>query len=122
LAEIVTVVETFCDFVDTVKVAEVAPAATVTLAGTVAAEVFDEDNETTMPPAGAAEDNTTLPVLRPSPFTVDGVRVKLVKPGDGGAGVTVKEPCEKPPFDVAVTVDVVEVATAVVLAVNVALN
>ena len=43
------------------KFALVDPAATVTLAGTVAAEVLSLDSDTTAPPAGAALDNVTVP-------------------------------------------------------------
>ena len=52
----------------TEKVAVVAPAATVTLAGTVAAALLDA-SVTTKPPAGAAADNVTVPVLDAPPAT-----------------------------------------------------
>jgi hypothetical protein len=45
-----------------VKVAEVAPAGTVTVAGTVAAELLDE-RFTTEPPVGAAFESVTVPVV-----------------------------------------------------------
>lgn len=55
-----------------VKVAVVAPAATVTLAGTVTAAVLLLDTDTTAPPAGAADVNVTVPVDPVPPVTLDG--------------------------------------------------
>ena len=46
----------------TVNVPEVAPAATLTLAGTVAAEVSELDRVTTNPPVGAGPLIFTVPV------------------------------------------------------------
>jgi hypothetical protein len=53
----------------TVKVAVVAPAATVTLAGTCAAAVLLLDRVTAAPPAGAAPFNLTVPVEEVPPMT-----------------------------------------------------
>lgn len=60
-------------WVVTVNVRLVAPAATVTLAGTVAAAVLLLESETALPPAGAAADNVTVPVDDAPPFTLPGL-------------------------------------------------
>ena len=46
----------------TVNVTEVAPCGTVTEAGTLAAEVFELESDTTAPPEGAASVRVTVPV------------------------------------------------------------
>jgi hypothetical protein len=55
------------------NVALVAPAATVTLAGTVAVEVLLLDSVTCAPPVGAAADKVTVPVEPFPPTTVEGL-------------------------------------------------
>ena len=55
----------------TVKVPVVAPAATVTEAGTVAADVLLDVRLTTNPPTGAAELSVTVPVELPIPPVTD---------------------------------------------------
>lgn len=74
-------------FVVTVKVAEVAPAATVTLAGTVA-RVLLLVSEMVAPPAGAALLSFTVPVEGEPPTTVVGLRVSDDSTA-GDAGFTV---------------------------------
>ena len=59
----------------TVKVAVVAFAGTVTLAGTCAAAVLLLDRVTTAPPAGAGPFNVTVPVEDVPPITEEGLRV-----------------------------------------------
>jgi hypothetical protein len=61
--------------VETVKVARVEPAGTVTLAGTVAAAVLSLDKETTKPPEGAAEVRVTVPVAEFPPTMSIGLTV-----------------------------------------------
>jgi hypothetical protein len=46
----------------TAKVTEVAPCGTVTVAGTLAAEIFELATDTTAPPDGAAAVRVTVPV------------------------------------------------------------
>ena len=75
-------VETGC--VATAKVAELAPAAMVTVAGGTTLDEVDE-TEITMPPAGAGPLNVANPVLDVPPTTEFGLRVKVASPG----GVTV---------------------------------
>ena len=76
----------------TVKVALVAPAATVTLEGTRAAPLLLE-SATVAPPAGAAPLNVTVPVEDcVPPITLVGLSVSDESvAGGGGAGATVIE-------------------------------
>jgi hypothetical protein len=62
--------------VETVNVAVVAPAVTVTLAGTVAADVLLLVRFTTAPPDGATELSVTVPVEEMPPTTLVGFRLK----------------------------------------------
>jgi hypothetical protein len=64
----------------TIKVAEVAPAGTVTKPGTVALVELD-DIKTAVPPAGAAPFSVTVPVLELPPGTLDGAHVNVATSG-----------------------------------------
>jgi hypothetical protein len=64
----------------TVNVAVVAPAATVTLAGTVAA-ALSLDSATTAPPEGAELPSVTVPVEELPPLTVVGFRARIESAG-----------------------------------------
>jgi len=88
----VTVVEAETALVLTVNVALVAPAATVTLAGTRATVVLLLESATCAPPAGAGPLNVTAPVDEFPPVTLVGLNVSEASVGAGGAaGVTVSE-------------------------------
>src|SRR6266581_2763259 len=73
-----------------VKLALLAPPATVTLAGTMATDVFALDRVTTAPPEGAAPLSVTVPVDVLPPTTVEGLReTPLTVGGGAGGGVMV---------------------------------
>ena len=72
-----------------VNVALVAPAATVTLGGTLATPVLLLDSDTAAPPAGAAPDSVTVPCELVPPVTLVGFRVTAWRLAGGGSGVTV---------------------------------
>ena len=87
-----TVVEAETALVLTVNVALVAPAATVTLAGTRATVVLLLESATCAPPAGAGPLNVTAPVDEFPPVTLVGFNASEASVGAGGAaGVTVSE-------------------------------
>src|SRR5436305_5518820 len=75
VAVMLACVTTVTAFVVTAKLALVAPAATVTAAGTVAAFVLLLVSVTTAPPAGAALVSVTLPVLPAPPISTEGFSV-----------------------------------------------
>jgi len=86
------VVDAATALVPTVNVALVAPAATVTLEGTLAAAVLPLESATCAPPDGAAPLNVTVPVEEFPPVTLVGFSVNEERVGGGGgAGVTVSE-------------------------------
>ena len=72
---IVTAVLDTTELVAAANVALVAPCATVTLAGTVAADVLLLDSVTCAPPVGAAADNVTVPVDPLPPTTLEGLKL-----------------------------------------------
>ena len=74
--------------VSTGKVARVAPLATVTLGGTVAALVLSLVKTTEVPPCGAAEARVTVPVTGVPPTTVLELSVTPETAGPVAAGVT----------------------------------
>ncbi len=100
-----------------VNVAVVAPAATVTEAGTVSAVVLLLFSVTLDPPVGAACDNVTVQLDVPAELTVVGVHCTAVTVT---VGDTVSEAVAEPPFSVAVTVAVWLEVTVAAVAVNVA--
>src|SRR5437899_12551771 len=90
MAEIETVVGFDTTLVETVKVAVLAPAATRTLAGTVAAAVLLLERVTVAPPVGAAPLSVTVPVDVLPPMTVVGLRLRLLSAGAVAARTVVE--------------------------------
>ena len=86
-AETVAEVEAVTAVVVTVKLTLLAPAGTVTLAGTAVAPELSE-SDTTAPPLGAAPLKVTVPVEALPPVTLVGLRLKAesVDPVGGGGG------------------------------------
>jgi hypothetical protein len=74
----------------TVNVRLVVPAATVTLAGTVAAAVLLLESATTRPPEGAAAESVTVPVDDVPPVTLVGLSDNDDSVGPALPGVTVR--------------------------------
>jgi hypothetical protein len=81
----VTVVDAATALVLTVNVAVVAPAATVTLEGTLAAVVLLLKSATCAPPAGAASLKVTVPVEEFPPVTLVGFSEIEERETDAGA-------------------------------------
>jgi len=115
VAEIVTDRVVVTVLVVTVKVTLVAPAATVTLAGTVAAEVRLLERVTTAPPVGAGPESITVPVDGESPLTVVGLTVRELIVGAVTVNVAVWAVPRVP-----VIVTELFVATGLVVTVNIA--
>jgi hypothetical protein len=80
----VTGAEAVTVLVLTVKVALLAPAATVTLAGTVAAAVLSLERETAAPPLGACPLRVTVPVEGDPPVTLAGLSATEESVGEPG--------------------------------------
>src|SRR5215467_12476873 len=97
------------------KVALVAPAATVTEAGTAAALALLV-SETSAPPTGAAMASVTVPVLPAPPVTVDGLSTR-----DARIGFTRMVAALEAPLELAVIVTTVPVVTRLVVMAKVAL-
>ncbi len=116
LPDTVTDVEAVTVFVVTVNVAVVAPAATVTLAGTVAADVLLLDKVTTVPAEGAGPVKVTVPVEEVPPVTLEGLSASEVRAGRS----TVKVAVLVVPLSTAEIVTEVLADTGVVVIVNVA--
>jgi len=88
----VTVVDAATALVLTVNVVLLAPAATVTLEGTLAAVVLLLESVTCVPPDGAGPLSVTVPVEEFPPVTLAGFSESEERVGGGGeAGVTVSE-------------------------------
>ena len=87
---IVTAVEALTALVVMVNVALVAPAATVTLAGTVATAVLLLDSVTTAPPVGAALVSVAVPCAELPPTTLVGLSAIAESDGAAGAVMGVK--------------------------------
>lgn len=79
-----TVVEAAAALVLTVNATLVAPAATVTLDGTLAAVVLLVESATIAPPAGAAPLNVTVPVEEFPPVTLVGFTETEERETDAG--------------------------------------
>jgi len=115
VAEIVADAAVATGVVVTVKVAVVVPAATVTLAGAVAAALL-LDKLTDKPPAGAALPKVTVPIEEVPPSTAVGFTATDETTG----GFTVNAAVWVPPLNVAEMVADAAVATGVVVTVKVA--
>jgi len=113
----VTAVEVATALVVMLKVALVAPAATVTLAGTVAAGLL-LPSATCAPPAGAGPLSVTVPVTGVvAPVTL----AELKESDEATGGSTVSETlCVRPPYE-AEMLPLADAATALVVTLNVAL-
>jgi hypothetical protein len=89
LAVIVTEVDAVTALVAIAKVALVAPCATETLAGTVAAAALLLDSDTTKPPDGAAEASVTVPWEAVPPVTLAGLTATVESAAGAAGGETV---------------------------------
>ena len=115
VAVIVAVTAALTAAVVTVNVADVCPAATVTVAGTIADELLDA-SATNKPPVGAGLLSVTVPVDDVPPATVVGFNTTDATSGD----VTVSDALAVVEKAAAVIVVVASVPTGFVVTVNVA--
>lgn len=116
----VAVVDALTAEVATANVAVLAPAGTVTLAGTDAAALLLE-SDTVAPADGAAPDNVTVPWAPEPPVTLAGLTETLCSAAGGGAaaaGVTVSVPVRVVPLYEAVMTTAVLAATGEVVIVK----
>jgi len=118
VAEIVITEADVTAFVVTTNPAVVAPAGTVTLAGTATTAVLLLDTVTTAPTAGAAALSVIVPVDVPPPRTLVGWRLSDVSVGVPGVTVSCADWVTPPLVPEIVTV--VAVVTALVATANVA--
>jgi len=118
---IVTAVELTTALVVTAKVALVAPAPTVTLAGTVATPEFELARLTRSPALGAALVKVAVPVAEAPPVTVAGFRVIALRLAGGGTGLTVSTAVRVTPPKVPEIDNAVVAVTLVVVIEKVAL-
>lgn len=102
------------------NVAPVLPAATVTVAGTVAAAVLLLDSPTAAPPAGAALVRVMVPCDGLPPVTLAGLTVRAASVGDGVAAV-IPSPVDRIVFPFCAESRTVVPATGNVVTVKVAL-
>jgi hypothetical protein len=91
LAVSATVLSTATLATDAAKLAEEAPAATVTEAGIVA-KALPLDSATTRPPSGADPSRVTMQSALPVPVNEEGVQLKLDKPTGISAGIVTRPP------------------------------
>ena len=120
LAVMVATVDAVTDVVAMAAVALVAPAATVTLPGTVAAPLLLV-SVTPIPPAGAADVNVTVACADVPPGTLAGLTETADNEAGGGGGVTLSVAVFVAPPFTPVIVTGVDAPTAVVVTLNVAL-
>ena len=115
-AEIVTDVFLRDFVVVTVKVFDIVPAATTTIAGTEARVDFELPSVTVAPLAGAGSVSVTVPIADPPPTTLTGFSAIAASAGGGAeTGLTVRVVVFVTPPYVAETVLSVCVVTAVVV-------
>ena len=118
---IVTGVDAVTEVVPITKFVLSAPAATVTLAGTLATVALLLDSPTTAPPMGAAAVNVTVPVAPAPPATLVGLVVTEDRLGAAGTGLTVSRAVRETPPRVPEIDSAVEAVTVFVVMLKVAL-